>query len=399
EEFRCPLPACDAKSKDILWQGLNGGQIQPPICGFDRGHVLGSAGEMYFEVFGRCRIRLARDAGTWLSQDDHADFNVPAVLAGQHFRSISELQRRIVSIREADDGGDGPRRLSQQDELLMRAIFQHHPKAARKLKDLQFIQVGPSSKSNDPRHRTFSVMRSEQDGEDISYVSCLRCLAEEAAGRIPTERLVSLASITNGHELKLQIGTDSWALGEAVDSLGVRVDLERRQLFLHLSSSCSGPWPLNHAATANLTIVADEPRAEIAIHWVGPFRLRTAAVGSGATATVPIRQSLERLMQEEGVPGDLSTLSSEEVHRIAGQALVRCLGSSLQVARSRRGAAAQKESLLRMAKGQVQEVTHEQLLQAKAELQEARQRQEVLEAANAKLREDALFCEIGAPHP
>ena len=71
----------------------------------------------------------------------------------------------------------------------MKEIFSYHPRAARKLKGVLFTQVGPSAKSNDPTHLTFSVMRSEHDGEDISYMSCLRRLAEVHTGRMPTDRI------------------------------------------------------------------------------------------------------------------------------------------------------------------------------------------------------------------
>ena len=94
--------------------------------------------------------------------------------------------------------------------------------------------------------------------------------------------------------------------------------------------------------------------------------------------------------QEEGVLGDLSNISVEEVRRIFAQALVRSLGSSLQVAHSRRGAKAQADGFFHIAKGQMQEVTHEQLLQAKAELQQALEDKQASEAANLKLREDCV---------
>ena len=79
------------------------------------------------------------------------------------------------------------------------------------------------------------------------------------------------------------------------------------------------------------------------------------------------------------------------MRRIAGQALVRSMGSSLHMACSRRGAKSQADALVRMAKGQMKEVTHEQLLQAK--LQQALEDKQGLVAANAKLRQDRWwFC-------
>ena len=108
-------------------------------------------------------------------------------------RSVNELQSHIVSIREAGrndaSDGNGPRRLTDEEEVLMKEIFSYHPRAAKKLKGVLFTQVRPSAKSNNPTHLTFSVMRSEHDGEDISYMSCLRRLAEVHAGRMPTERI------------------------------------------------------------------------------------------------------------------------------------------------------------------------------------------------------------------
>ena len=227
------------------------------------------AGIILCKLPDRCRLRLARDASTRISYNDHADFNVPTTLAGKSFSSINELQNHIVSIRETGRG-DGPRRLSQEEEHLMRSVFEYHPRAARKLKGLQFIQVGPSAKSNDPTQLTFAVMRSEHDGEDISYVSCLRRLAEQAAGREPTERLTPVASILNEDELQLKLGETTHPPGDGVDSLGVRVDLERKQLFIHLASgTISGPWVLQNLRTetgnANLTTVADRPAGEVSI--------------------------------------------------------------------------------------------------------------------------------------
>ena len=86
------------------------------------------------------------------------------------------------------------------------------------------------------------------------------------------------------------------------------------------------------------------------------------------------------------------------MRRIAGQALVRSLGNSLHMARSRRGAKSQADALVRMAQGQMKEVTHEQLLQAKLDLQQALEEKQGLAAANTKLRQDRSGCCISSTH-
>ena len=50
-------------------------------------------------------------------------------------RSVNELQNHIVAIREAGrndaSDGSGPRRLTDEEEVLMKEIFSYHPRAAR----------------------------------------------------------------------------------------------------------------------------------------------------------------------------------------------------------------------------------------------------------------------------
>ena len=99
--------------------------IQLTMYAFDRGHVLGGAGEMYFEV--------------------QADFNGVTVCRSE-FRSINALQSHIVEIRQAGTG-NGTRRLSCEEELLMR---------------------GPSTKSNEPTHLAFVLPLP------LQFSTCLR---------------------------------------------------------------------------------------------------------------------------------------------------------------------------------------------------------------------------------
>ena len=176
-------------------------------------------------------------------------------------KAVQELQRRIVKIREicefqTMEGRSG--RLTPDDEKLMMEVFKHHPRAAEKLRDVQYIKVGQSSKSNDPNHYTFFVMRNEEDGDSISYVSCLRCLADQESGRQVTESVLSLATVSfDQHGLKVEMGGDVMALehnSSQPASVGVRVELEKKWLSLHSATREYGPYPLGKAACP---VVAD----------------------------------------------------------------------------------------------------------------------------------------------
>lgn len=177
-------------------------------------------------------------------------------------KAVQELQRRIVKIREicevqTMEGRSG--RLTPDDEKLMMEVFKHHPRAAEKLKDVQYIKVGSCSKSNDPNHYTFLVMRNEEDGESISYVSCLRCLADQESGRQVTESVLSLATVSFDQQgLKVEMGGDVIALerdpSQPASAVGVRVELENKWLSLHSATREYGPYPLGKAACP---VVAD----------------------------------------------------------------------------------------------------------------------------------------------
>ena len=179
-------------------------------------------------------------------------------------KTVQELQHRIVKIRkiceiETMEGRSG--RLTPDDEKLMMEVFKHHPRAAEKLKDVQYIKVGQSSKSNDPNQNTFFVMRNQEDGESISYVSCLRCLADQESGRQATESVLPLATVSfDQHGLKVEMSGDVMALehdpSQPASAVGVRVELEKKWLSLHSATREYGPYPLGKAACPVVAIFA-----------------------------------------------------------------------------------------------------------------------------------------------
>lgn len=132
-------------------------------------------------------------------------------------------------------------------------VFRHHPEAERKLSGATFIQVGQAAKSDDPNAYTFLVMRNEQDGDSISYVSCLRRLAEKERGRHATESMLSLAGLSHDETgLKVEMGGHAMLLEhEPVtqhSTVGLQVELEKKQFFLHTTSRSFGPYSLNRDA-------------------------------------------------------------------------------------------------------------------------------------------------------
>lgn len=125
---------------------------------------------------------------------------------------LQDLQKRICRIRELYQSqvkeGKSKGRLVPDDEKLMWEVFRHHPYATERLMGATYIQVGQSSKSSDPNHCGFFIMRNDEDGDAISYVKCLRCLADAEHGRQNTEQVLSLASISLGKALQLDINGD-----------------------------------------------------------------------------------------------------------------------------------------------------------------------------------------------
>eukprot|EP00929_Paragymnodinium_shiwhaense_P013109 TRINITY_DN120975_c0_g1_i1.p1 TRINITY_DN120975_c0_g1~~TRINITY_DN120975_c0_g1_i1.p1 ORF type:complete len:1739 (+),score=256.48 TRINITY_DN120975_c0_g1_i1:59-5275(+) len=403
EVIRSPIPAAaSTQAEEQIWA-----EGQPrKLRAFDRAHVLGAAGTLYLEIRGQCRLRLAMPAPTKLSGQDRADFNVPTEVAGRRFATVRELQQEILQIRSSSFTRGMTCRLSQKDEELMKAVFAYHPRAPRKLAGMQFLQVGPSAKSNDPNQASFFAMRNDMDGEEISYVSSLRCLAEAAAGNEPSEQVLALASVVSNKDgVSLAIGSETLPLAKSqAESFGLRVDLEQKLLYVHLASNICGPWLLRPAlldsneTNVPLTILADLHVTPVSIAWAAPFHLRQPAgaqpaasqaeTSTASDVSMTVKKALESLMREVGVQGDLSTLSAEEVERIAGQSLVRSLTASLQVARSRRGAKVQATRLLDMARHQASELTHEQLLQTRAQLQRVEAEKQALEVSSSALSDE-----------
>lgn len=162
---------------------------------------------------------------------------------------LQDLQKRICRIRELYQSqvkeGKSKGRLVPDDEKLMWEVFRHHPYATEKLMGATYIQVGQSPKSNNPNDYAFFIMRNDEDGDDISYVKCLRCLAEAQHGKQNTEQVLSLASISLGKALQLDINGAAMVLAdEPQGSVGIRVELEKRFLSLHSVSGIYGPYLL-----------------------------------------------------------------------------------------------------------------------------------------------------------
>ena len=161
---------------------------------------------------------------------------------------LQELQRRICRIRElyqsqVTEGKSG--RLVPDDEKLMWEVFRHHPRATEKLMGAAYIQVGQNRKSHNPNDYAFFIMRNDEDGDDISYVKCLQCLADAEHGKQSTEQVLSLASISLDKGLQLDINGAAMLLAdEPQGSVGIRVELEKRFLSLHSVSGIYGPYLL-----------------------------------------------------------------------------------------------------------------------------------------------------------
>ncbi|CAK9032822.1 unnamed protein product [Durusdinium trenchii] len=394
--------------------------LQDEVRPFFRGHHLCAAGELYFEVAevkGSCCLDLTVPAPTRVSRGDFDD-QIPVTLGEQRFDSSQALHHHICLMRdsylkEAAAVDYQPQRLRPVDERVMRELFQYHPRAAEKMKGVKYIQVGPNPHSFDRGNFTFWVMRNEQDGDDISYVKCLRSLSETAS-RTKTEHLLPLATVllnapcegstagaagAAGAEtpgLRVKLAYEEMVLEEArVEALGVRVDLERRFLFLHSKWQIYGPYLLGHTSKSHLPlkIVADVA-GSARLSWAAPFHLHQASIRLPEKGTSEekkksnLKQGLEALMKNAEVPGDLSTLPAEEVHRIACQVLVESLRRATRLQRSRRAAQQQGRGLEILARNQAQELMQEQLQQVQAELQNSRKDRENLEAANEKLSEE-----------
>lgn len=370
---------------------------------FHRGHLMGAAGELYFEVFGDSfNVQLVIPGSTRLAATDWEDFKVPVKLAGQTFPSIEDLQKRICRIRELYQSqvkeGKSKGRLVPDDEKLMWEVFRHHPYATEKLMGATYIQVGQSPKSNNPNDYAFFIMRNDEDGDDISYVKCLRCLAEAQHGKQNTEQVLSLASISLGKALQLDINGAAMVLAdEPQGSVGIRVELEKRFLSLHSVSGIYGPYLLGgdlKTSNSALKILVEAPQ-KVNISWAGPFQLyklsRRLGLPPPAKEVSDLKKSLELLMKEAQVPGDLSGFPLEEVRRISYQALVRSLHSATQVQRSRRAAQAQGQGLVILAKNQAQELMQEQLQRTLQDLKTSTDQQEALQNANDKLMEELQF--------
>eukprot|EP00435_Cladocopium_sp_Y103_P014578 s1128_g3.t1 len=378
--------------------GSWGKELSGGLHAFDRGHILFSTKELYFEVLGQCSVHLAVPAPTKIDGRDRQEFanSGPVELAGRSFRNLQELRTEIVTLRKAHS--NPPRRLEPAAERLMRSVFEHHPQATEKLKDLQFIQVASNPQSDDPTDVTFFVMRNEQDGDDVSYVKCLRAMVTKEG-----EQMLPLATLSHDHGLNLRVASGNVQIGPSSQGFGVRVDLERLALSVHLTEGLRGPWQLElgrqHSDLPHvpLRVVVEVAEGEAAaIRWAAPFDF--AQPGTGQELALPaledqrrpeeLKRSLEAMMKDQNIPGDLSSLSMEELQRIALQIVVKGLGASLHVTRSAGACAVQNQSLLRIAREQGMELTCQQLQDARHELQKVKEERDTAEATLNQLREE-----------
>ncbi|CAJ1420601.1 unnamed protein product [Effrenium voratum] len=351
---------------------------------FARG-VLGT-GELYFELRGSCVVHLAVPAPTKLSGTDHAAFagSGPVEVGGRRFGSVQALLQEVINIRTGHSELGRFVRLKAGPERLMRHVFAYHPEAERKLKGLQFIQVGPNAQSCRESDTCFFVMRSEEDGDDISYIKCLRALA--ASG--PSSASMQLPLVTLSLEEARLLVDDRPALEVEGASCGLQVDLKRRELHI-LSAKGGAPQRFFLAERKDLPLqVVLEPSDHLEVTWAPPFRF---ARSDDAAATNPAsaRACLEALMREHAIAGDLSALAPEELQRIASQVLARSLDSA-RVWVSSKGAERQKGALLGLARQSGSELSTCQLQESQRKLEACEAEKEALETALARLREENL---------
>ena len=325
-----------------------------------------------------------------MSSEDYRKFHVPTTVAGRSFKSVNDLQKEIVHIRDRSDG-----KLDAAQEELMVAVFEYHPEAQRKLKGMQFVAVGPNSKSNDPRDRSFYIMTSEKDGDDISYMKCLRRLSELASQQAAGEHVIPLATVTAKYEgLAIQMGSsDILVEPGALTVFGVRVELSRKLLSLHTQTRVYGPWELNHGSDDRLYIVADMFRDDVTAFWKAPFQVLRGNVQAqpqdvSASAEPSLRLCLDTLAQRAGVSGVFTTSSDEELEHAAGQAVVKALSASAQVVRSRAGASAQIQSLHTMAKHQAYELLQEALHHSQTKLRKVEGERELAQLSIKELQDE-----------
>lgn len=220
-------------------------------------------------------------------------------------------------------------------------------------------------------------MRNEHDGEDISYMKCLRCLADKQRGRAASEEVGVLATVELG-EQGLKIDYDGEAISlEKCCTVGFKVDLEQRLLFLRTGTASYGPYRLvGAAAKSPLRLVVEARQATIC--W-SSFELPAPSAQLQDVQCESLRSSLEALMERAGVEGDLSLLKNEarrawvaHVSRVStpcsGQVLermglevvVRCLDEAQQ--RTLGAAMAQLRGLKGLAQVRSQELTRKQRL-------------------------------------
>ena len=156
----------------------------------------------------------------------------------------------------------------------------------------------------------FFVMRNEHDGDDISYVKCLRCLADKLHGREASEEVGVVATVELG-EQGLTIDYDGEAIPlEKCQTVGFTVDLEQRLLFLRTGRTSYGPYRLAGAAVKSpLKLVVEEAR-HATIRW-SSFQLPTPSAQLQDAKFESLRSSLEALMKGAEVKGDLSLLKDE----------------------------------------------------------------------------------------
>ncbi|CAE7618159.1 NOV [Symbiodinium necroappetens] len=276
----------------------------------------------------------------------------------------------------------------------MKAVFSYHPDAERKLQGMQFIKVGPNSRSHKPDDSCFYIMTSAEDGDDISYMKCLRRLSELAVQEAPGEHVVPIAAVTSKYEgVCVQIGTfDVLVEPGSPEAFGVHVELSRKLLSVHTKARIYGPWVLEHGSDTRLMIVADMAQDEVAISWKAPFGIRThnklQKDGGLAHVAPSLRACLDALADRAGVPGAFAASSEEEMQLAAGQILNKVLAASTQLARSKAGASAQICSLDAVAKHQSYELLQEQFRNSQATLQDALHDRNMARSALEKLQDE-----------
>lgn len=271
---------------------------------FQLGPALGMRGSVYVELQGNFTLYLAIPGSTKISADDRASWDAGGsfTLANQTFESLNKLQNHVRLLLTETKPGT---RLQGEDGELLMALFAHHPWASEKLKDVQGVEVWQNQ--YDASQNSFYLMRSESEGDDISYVKCIRALnahlqqdqVKEEVQR--TETLEVLAAVHRGDDLDARLSDMRESLRTPPETVGMLLQLENHTCALHVSNWL-GPLELGPAVLrpARRRSKVDHPvfhivdvpaRSSARIRFKPPFELAPP----GAPGFAQVREDVEEM--------------------------------------------------------------------------------------------------------